>query len=70
MKLVTGDRKKYDFLSRELISNFIFMETYKMLKKMYNNDTLLQMQSFEWHQYFRDGRKSVKDDKHTGHLQC
>ncbi|GFS51231.1 hypothetical protein TNCV_3533101 [Trichonephila clavipes] len=37
-----------------------------MLKHVQGSDTLLRMQIFEWHQRFRKGRESVKDDERSG----
>ncbi|XP_071649994.1 protein GVQW3-like [Temnothorax longispinosus] len=40
--------------------------TLEMLKKCFGNDTLEKTVVYQWHERFRSGRKSVKDDKRSG----
>ncbi|GFW17393.1 hypothetical protein TNCV_3906021 [Trichonephila clavipes] len=45
------------------------METYEMLKHVYDSDILSRTQAFESHRRFREDRESVKDDESSGHPQ-
>ncbi|EFN88939.1 Putative uncharacterized protein FLJ37770, partial [Harpegnathos saltator] len=40
-------------------------ETLKMLKNAYGDNYLSQIQVFEWHRRFREGREDVDDDKRS-----
>ena len=37
-----------------------------MLKETFDEQALSQARTFEWFKHFKDGRESVKDDKHSG----
>jgi len=37
-----------------------------MLKEVFGGQALSQARTFEWFKRFKDGRKSVEDDKHCG----
>ena len=41
-------------------------ECFKLLKKVYGEDVILRMQSFEWHKCFEKGHEEVEDDPKTG----
>jgi response regulator of citrate/malate metabolism len=41
-------------------------ETHRMLKEAFGEQSLSQERIFEWFKCFKDGRKSVEDDKHSG----
>jgi len=37
-----------------------------MLKETFGEQALSQTRTFEWFKCFKDGRESLKDDKHSG----
>ena len=39
-----------------------------MLKEAFDEQALSQARTFEWFKHFKDGRKSVEDDKHSDRL--
>jgi hypothetical protein len=41
-------------------------ETHRMPKEAFGEQALGQARTFEWFKRFKDGRKSVEDDKHSG----
>jgi hypothetical protein len=43
-------------------------ETHKMLKEEFGDNSLGQMQTYEWFKRFKNGRMSVDDDERTGRL--
>jgi len=46
--------------------NKIAAETHRKLKEAFGEEALSQARVFEWFKHFKDGGKSVKDDKHSG----
>jgi len=42
------------------------METLTMIQQAFGDQTLSHAQVFQWHAWFKTGRKSVDDDEHTG----
>ncbi|GFV44392.1 hypothetical protein TNCV_4935761 [Trichonephila clavipes] len=58
--------KEMTFVELRMNIKFCGYETDKMLKHMYSNDTLLQMQDFELHPRFREGRESLEDAERSG----
>ena len=43
-------------------------ETHRMLKEAFGEQALSQARTFELFKRFKDGRKSVEDDKHSGRI--
>jgi len=41
-------------------------ETHQTLKEAFGEQALSQARTFEWFKHFKDGRKSVEEDKHSG----
>ena len=44
------------------------METFLLLTESYGEDCMSRACVFEWHKWFSEGRESLKDDDHLGHL--
>jgi hypothetical protein len=42
-------------------------ETYKLLKKVYDDECLSHTQVFEWFRRFKEGRKGIRDNQHPSH---
>ncbi|GFT20109.1 hypothetical protein TNCV_4994721 [Trichonephila clavipes] len=42
------------------------METFEMLSKVYGECTMARFKVYKWHQGFKDGTESIKDNKSVG----
>ncbi|GFX47548.1 transposable element Tcb2 transposase [Trichonephila clavipes] len=61
--------RSLDLFSVEDVWDQSSMEIDELLHYIYTSDTISQMQAFEWHQRFREGRESIEDVECFGRSQ-
>jgi hypothetical protein len=62
-----ADVKKQRICSKSCFKlNKTAAETHQMLKEPFGEKALSEARTLEWFKLFKDGPKSVEDDKHSG----
>ncbi|GFQ70274.1 hypothetical protein TNCT_388331 [Trichonephila clavata] len=70
---ISSSKKSTSFLKQRYVINFCIklsktgVETFEILRKVYNDETMKLCQTFMWRKRFREVLESV-DDGHSGHL--